>query len=145
MDLVRLGAPSARFTCKRPEIHGHRNTNYSNKLYFRLTCIITDVEIDEKEYAEEYFTYASYKNICCYSVYSTIITMNNLLPRDNTILLLSRAQPSFPYNRYNSTDSTAVAYTLTWRTARQISPSPKLPPCTVRSISKRSVHSHGTR
>ena len=38
---LRVGPPSARFTCKRPASHGLRNTNYSNKLHIRLTSIIT--------------------------------------------------------------------------------------------------------
>ena len=54
LDWVRVGTPSAGFTCKRPASHGQRNTNYSSKntnysskLHIRLTCITTDVEIDD--------------------------------------------------------------------------------------------------
>ena len=57
LGLSEIGLPSARFTCKRPGNHGHRNTNYSNKLQMRVSCIITDVEIDDL-LAEEYFTNA---------------------------------------------------------------------------------------
>ena len=36
-------------------------------------------------------------------MYSTIIIiMNNLAPRNNTILLLTCAQPSFPYDKFDS-------------------------------------------
>ena len=31
--------------------------------------------------------------------------MNNLSPRNNTILLLTNAKPPFRYDRYNSTDN----------------------------------------
>ena len=64
--------------------------------------------------AEEYFKYTSCRKIRS-SIYSIIIIiiiiiiiMDNLSPRDNIILLLTRAQPCFPHYRYNSTDSTAV-------------------------------------
>ena len=34
--------------------------------------------------------------------------MNNLSPRNNTILLLTRAQPSLPYDSFNSTDNSVT-------------------------------------
>ena len=139
LDCARVSPPSARFTYKRSESYVINYTlglPASQQMLIFMTFNTFTFNFLRHLLVEDYFTYASYRKIRCSSLYSTIITLNNLSPRNNTILLLTRAQPSFPYDRNNSTDSTALAYTLIWRATTQLSLSPRPPPCTMQYISR---------
>ena len=105
--LARVGPPSARFTCKRQASHRHWNTNYSNKLHIRLTCKLT-LKFSSTSSCRRIFHIRIIQNDTFKHVLNPNNNNNEFITKKQTILLLPRAQPSFPYVRCNSTGSTAV-------------------------------------